>query len=622
MLNYFFTSILLLFTLSIHSQTSSCFQIESILVDACGSPEGPNEMVRMRIGPADLNVVDLTVTWPFNPYRGICQDATTASNVAYMNSTIQSCGFFKEPVGGILPANAKVLFITSVDFDPTAHDYAGLQDTIVVIFQCAGNTQGHFANWQQDCVEANGNRTINISFGVGCSQTVTYNRCYLTNQNGGIGGTTAERDGARVDVAADGTVSYSNAGCTIPYEQLTIQADFINSDGAICPSGSVEVNGTVNGSASTVSWYSNFGTFDNPAEQSCTYTLAAATQEDHYIYFSAVNSCEELLIDSLYVTMLASPEVTIDANTLNSCDPGSITLTAAGADNFVWNTGEITATITPQTSGTYTVTGSNACGTDEESVGINFGALPTCSILSNNSTICAGENITLEATSDATNYQWNGGTANSLTTLAASEGWYVFSAENECGMCIDSVYITVLETIASFIADPISGNAPLTVNFSNTSENFTNSAWYVDGVLQSSDLNFSTEFTEIGVYQVELFVADNVSGCSDSYSITITVFNQLDVHIPNVFTPNNDLQNDYFGIKTSQFTTGSLTIFNRWGGLVNQSEFSTEPEEFMPLWNGEISGQKAAEGVYFYTLELIDEGGESKTFDGFIQLIR
>ena len=620
MLNYFFAFILLFFTFSIHSQTTSCFQIESLLVDACGSPEGPNEMIRMQIGPNDLSVADLTVTWPFNPYRGICQDATTASNVAYMNSTIQSCGFFKEPVGGILPANAKVLFVTSVDFDPTAHDYAGLQDTIIVIFQCAGNTQGHFANWQQDCVEANGNRTINISFGVGCSQLVTYNRCYLTNQNGGIGGTTAERDGARVDVASDGTVSYSNAGCTIPYEPLSINAEFTDSDGSMCPQSSVEVIGTINGTASTILWYSNFGSFDNPTEPNSTYSLDPATQVDHYIYFSVINSCEELLIDSLYVTLLEEPLVIIDANSISSCEPGSITLTASGADNYEWNTGEVTMSILPTTSGTYTVIGSNACGNDEESITISYGVLPNCSIVTNNSTICAGDNIQLEAITDATNYGWNG--TNSLTTQADTQGWYVFTAENACGVCQDSVYITVLETVASFTADPVSGNAPLSVNFENTSENFTNSSWIINGELQSTDQNYSTEFTASGTYQVELIVTDNVSGCSDIYGINILVFNELDVHIPNVFTPNDDTQNDYFGIKTSQFTTGSLTIFNRWGGMVNQVTFSTEAEEFKPLWDGEISGNKALEGVYFYTMEITDENGEKYAYEGFFQLIR
>jgi len=29
---------------------TTCFEIESILADACGSPEGENEMVRFKVG--------------------------------------------------------------------------------------------------------------------------------------------------------------------------------------------------------------------------------------------------------------------------------------------------------------------------------------------------------------------------------------------------------------------------------------------------------------------------------------------------------------------------------------------------------------------------------------------
>ena len=73
----------------IHAQTtSSCFEIESILVDACApetpTREGLNEMVRFLVGPNSLNVSDLSVTWATgaNAWQGICRNATTASKVA------------------------------------------------------------------------------------------------------------------------------------------------------------------------------------------------------------------------------------------------------------------------------------------------------------------------------------------------------------------------------------------------------------------------------------------------------------------------------------------------------------------------------------------------------------
>ena len=51
---------------------SQCFEIESILVDACSpnnptNEEGFNEMVRFKVGAANINVSNLNVTWPNNP---------------------------------------------------------------------------------------------------------------------------------------------------------------------------------------------------------------------------------------------------------------------------------------------------------------------------------------------------------------------------------------------------------------------------------------------------------------------------------------------------------------------------------------------------------------------------
>src|SRR5687767_14997362 len=83
---------------------SNCIEIESILVDACGSPEGENEMVRFQVGPAPINLASMTVLWPNNSWLGLCQNATTASVVATWNSTITQCGLLIEPIGGIIPA--------------------------------------------------------------------------------------------------------------------------------------------------------------------------------------------------------------------------------------------------------------------------------------------------------------------------------------------------------------------------------------------------------------------------------------------------------------------------------------------------------------------------------------
>src|SRR5690606_25544108 len=132
--------------------TTNCFDIESILVDACdnGPDDGLTEMVRIVVGPNPLNTSSLIVNWASQPplvdFLGICRNSATAAKVAQLNATIQSCGVILEPPGGIIPANARVILFTSVEVDPFNNSFAGLSDTIYAVFQCGNQSTGHFGN--------------------------------------------------------------------------------------------------------------------------------------------------------------------------------------------------------------------------------------------------------------------------------------------------------------------------------------------------------------------------------------------------------------------------------------------------------------------------------------------
>src|SRR4051812_6197547 len=102
---------------------TTCLEVESILVDACGSPEGENEMVRFQVGNTPLNLAAMTVTWPNGSWQGLCQNATTASVVSTWNSTITQCGLLLEPTGGIIPAGERVIMVTSTNVIPGANSF-------------------------------------------------------------------------------------------------------------------------------------------------------------------------------------------------------------------------------------------------------------------------------------------------------------------------------------------------------------------------------------------------------------------------------------------------------------------------------------------------------------------
>lgn len=195
--------IILLFSLVSISTYSQCFEITSVFVDACDNspidPEGANEMFTFEVGATALNVNDLTVFWPNNNFLNFCLSPV---KTAALNATItNSCGFVLEPTANVLPANAKVIVVASTDFSTTLNSFNGLADTMYILYQCSGNTQGHFAN------AGSGTRTLimNVSGACAGSDAVTYDRALLFGGNG-----------ATVVFDAAGNANYVNNGCNAP----------------------------------------------------------------------------------------------------------------------------------------------------------------------------------------------------------------------------------------------------------------------------------------------------------------------------------------------------------------------------------------------------------------------
>ena len=81
--------------------------------------------------------------------------------------------------------------------------------------------------------------------------------------------------------------------------------------------------------------------------------------------------------------------------------------------------------------------------------------------------------------------------------------------------------------------------------------------------------------------------------------------------IPNVFTPNNDGNNDVFYFNTEQLKPISLTIINRWGLKIFESTVNYS-------WDGRTtSGELCNSGTYYYIIQT-----ETETYKGFLELIR
>ncbi|MDW3192319.1 MAG: gliding motility-associated C-terminal domain-containing protein [Cytophagales bacterium] len=70
-------------------------------------------------------------------------------------------------------------------------------------------------------------------------------------------------------------------------------------------------------------------------------------------------------------------------------------------------------------------------------------------------------------------------------------------------------------------------------------------------------------------------------------------------YLPDAFTPNNDFLNDELRILGITATEVDFKVFNRWGELIHVTSNKN------PAWDGQVRGEPAPEGKYYYRLSFL-----------------
>lgn len=372
---------------------SKCFEIERILVDACSEPEGENEMVYLQIGNAALNTADLDVAWPTvaNNWLGTCKNGQTALKTDSLNNSIQACGRLIEPTGGILPAGAKVILITSTNVQALANSFANLNDTVYVIYQCSGNTNGHFGN-----TGSSSPRRLYMTFngGGGCSDTAIYDRSLLVNINGTTGGGSTLQDGSSVAFAWDGTATYYNNGCVAPFTPSFVDA---GGDTSVCAGTPIQLNGAKQG-IGNIRWSSTQGTFDTATILNPVFTPQTGASVIAVI-LSGFNACDTIY-DTLQVNLSSGtpPQLTID-KTLICASDSALICAPSGYASYQWNNGKTTNCFYTNQAGNYYVQVQNGGGCGATSTPVSLAVRPQPSV----SIVRQGDTL---SSYGAVSYQW------------------------------------------------------------------------------------------------------------------------------------------------------------------------------------------------------------------------
>lgn len=134
-------------------------------------------------------------------------------------------------------------------------------------------------------------------------------------------------------------------------------------------------------------------------------TLTVTQGGDYFVTSS--NACGSVTSNHIIVVVNPAPICTITGNTVICQGQSTQLCAAAGATNYIWNTGEVTSCIVVTETGVYTVTVSDQIGCSSVcSISVIVSPLPNCTITGLDS-ICQGQTTQLCAPAGLSTYLWS-----------------------------------------------------------------------------------------------------------------------------------------------------------------------------------------------------------------------
>jgi gliding motility-associated-like protein len=370
----------------------------------------------------------------------------------------------------------------------------------------------------------------------------------------------------------------------------------------------------------------------------------------YYVEVQSVSLCASTSRTPVNVKVGTTPTNAVIAGPDSICSGNTATLTAtAPGGTYNWYdvptggtpvfTGTIFQTPVLNSNKTYyveVVSAVSCISNSRTPVTVIVHTTPTSPVVAATDTICGRTAATLTAIAPGGTYKWyetaTGGTpvytGNPFHTpvLNSTKTYYVeVESASKCTSTSRTlVTVPVSEVHAQFSATPEMGEAPLWVEFINTSKGTGTLSYFWDlgNKFTSTSKNVSYTYTSTGegstTYNVILIVTNDF-GCADTAKATITIDPHSELIVPNIFTPNDDGINDLFTLKSTGLHSIQAQLFNRWG--LQMYEWNS----IHGGWDGRTStGLQAPEGTYYYIIKAKGEGitGKNYEFKGSFTLLR
>jgi len=350
----------------------------------------------------------------------------------------------------------------------------------------------------------------NICAGASATLTGSGATSYTWNPGASIGSTLAISPTVTTVYTLSGTSAF---GClnTITFTQVVTPNPTVvatASLAAICNGQTSTLTAT---GATTYSW--------NPGALTGSNIVVTPTATTIYTVVGANGLCTNT--QTVSVTVSPTPTLTAGASPSVFCIGNSSTLTVNGAITYTWNPGALTGSnivVTPTVNTSYTVTGTNGSGcTNTVIVNVTVNPLPTLSITSTATNICAGTSATLTGSGAAT-YTWDPGAVVGTTIAVTPTATTVYTLTgSSLFTCSNSAQFTLVVSPNPTVTVSASNTVMCSGNSTTLTANGAGSYTWSPGALTGSNIvvtpTVTTTYTVVG----------NNGPCTSSAVITITV---------------------------------------------------------------------------------------------------
>jgi hypothetical protein len=284
-------------------------------------------------------------------------------------------------------------------------------------------------------------------------------------------------------------------------------------------------------------------------------------------------------IDILQVMVNLGPDTTI-------CEGSHIILDAGNPGSFYyWSTNSFTQTIEVYMAGEYSVAVSNLCGTFWDTIEVSV--FDPVLNLGNDTVLCSGTEIILDAGHPGSSYQWSTGGNTQEITVSGGGDYYV-NIQHPCGNLTDTIHISELPSPqVNFGSDTIEITNNETVTL-DAGGGYLTYHWSTGATTQS------IEAGQQGYYYVT--VTGN-NGCTGTGKVFIKVITGIrGSEVKNTINIWPDPTNDILYFSSSTVVLQTIEIYDCLGRLIGKA---TPEKEFATYKTTNFSN-----GVYFIKIWL------------------